>query len=296
MKHRTNPHWKGIILFLLPVAVLYALFFLYPLVFVYLISLVKWNGVSTLHFVGLKNYVDSFKNAIFLRALQDNFVWAFSLGVVQIFLASLVALILARKPRGWRVLRTIYFLPNVISKVAIAMLWLSIYNGDFGLLNALLNAVGLGAWQQNWLGNLTTALPAVIFQEVVYIGYFMIIILAGTMSVPESYYEAAQMDGASVWQQERFITLPLIRGILVTSITLAVAFGLRQFESTFLMTNGGPANTTMVMGLLLYVDMGSLDYGHANAIGGTLIVIGAILITLIRRVFGAREKTAEERQ
>ena len=293
---KLHKHWKGIVLFLLPVLVLYGLFFIYPLVFVYLVSLMKWNGITHPVFVGLKNYITNFQDPIFRLALGNNFIWAFSLGVVQIALAALVALILARKPRGWKVLRTVYFLPNVISKVAIAMMWLAIYNADFGLLNELLKRIGLGALQNNWLGNVSTALPAVIFQEVIYIGYFMIIILAGTMSIPDSFYEAAQMDGASVWQQERFITLPLVRGIIVTSMTLAIAFGLRQFESTFLMTNGGPANSTMVMGLLLYIDLGSLDYGHANAIGGVLIIIGAILISGIRRVFGDREPTSEAKQ
>jgi raffinose/stachyose/melibiose transport system permease protein len=124
----------------------------------------------------------------------------------------------------------------------------------------------------------------------------MIIILAGAMSIPESFYEAAQIDGANVWQQERFITLPMVRSILVTSMTLAIAFGLRQFESTFLMTGGGPANSTMVMGLLLYQNLGSLDYGTANSIGATLVIVGAILITVIRRVFGDRDARSESRQ
>lgn len=291
-----HKHWKGIILFLLPVLVLYGMFFLYPLVFVYLVSFMKWNGVTNMVFVGLKNYITNFQDSIFLTALENNFIWALSLGFVQVGLAALVALILARRPKGWKVLRTVYFLPNVISQVAIAMMWLAIYNADFGLLNAVLKLVGLGSLQNNWLGNTSTALPAIIFQTVIYIGYFMIIILAGTMSIPESFYEAAQMDGATVWQQERFITLPLVRGILVTAMTLAIAFGLRQFEATYLMTNGGPANATTVMGLQLYVDLGSLDYGHANAIGGVLIIIGAVLISGIRRLFGEREQTAEAKQ
>jgi raffinose/stachyose/melibiose transport system permease protein len=291
-----NKHWKGIVLFILPVLVLYGLFFLYPLGFVGVVSLVKWNGVSAMKFIGLHNYIANFTNPIFQMAFKNNFIWAFSLGFIQVGLALVVALILARRPKGWKVLRTVYFLPNVISKVAIAMMWLALYNADFGMLNVLLQKIGLGAWQQNWLGTIGTALPAVIFQELIYIGYFMIIILAGAMSIPESFYEAAQIDGANVWQQERFITLPMVRSILVTSMTLAIAFGLRQFESTFLMTGGGPANSTMVMGLLLYQNLGSLDYGTANSIGATLVIVGAILITVIRRVFGDRDARSESRQ
>ncbi|WP_455382762.1 carbohydrate ABC transporter permease, partial [Salinispira pacifica] len=293
---RRNKHWKGIILFILPVLVLYGMFFLYPLGFVGVVSFVKWNGVTPMKFVGLQNYVTNFANPIFQTAIKNNFIWALSLGFIQIFFAALVALILSRRPPAWKLMRTIYFLPNVISKVAIAMMWLALYNADYGLINTFFAKIGLPGLEHNWLGDTATALPAVIFQEAVYIGYFMIIILAGAMSVPESFYEAAEMDGASVWQQERFITLPMLRGILVTSMTLAIAFGLRHFESTFLMTRGGPANSTQTMGLLLYENLGSLDYGHANAIGAVLILLGAAIISIIRRAFGDRDAGAEARQ
>jgi raffinose/stachyose/melibiose transport system permease protein len=202
-------------------------------------------------------------------------------------------MILARRPRGWQVLRTVYFLPNVISQVAIAMLWMAIYNAEHGILNQLLTRLGLEAWTHKWLGEIETALPAVIVQQVLYIGYFMIIILAGTAAIPESLYEAARIDGAGVWQQELHITLPMLRGILITSMTLAMAYGMRHFEATFLMTGGGPANSTSTMGLMLYKMMGYLDYGHANAVGTTLILLGGLLIVGIRRVFGRVEAAAE---
>ena len=176
------------------------------------------------------------------------------------------------------------------------------FRGSFGdkwmwtpvALSPLLSAAGVAGVLSRRAA--TTALPAVIFQELIYLGYFMIIILAGAMSIPESFYEAAQLDGAHVWQQERFITLPMVRGILVTAMTLAIAFGLRQFESTYLMTGGGPANSTMVMGLLLYQNLGSLDYGTANSIGAILVILGGALIVTIRRVFGERNASAEAKQ
>ena len=285
-------HWGGIALFLLPVAVLYTLFFLYPLGYVFTVSFVDWNGVSAMEFVGLQNYLELFRRSVFRLSVRNNLIWALSLGIGQIGLAVLVALILARRPTGWRVLRTIYFLPNVISQVALAMMWLAIYNAEYGILNAALELVGLGAYARNWLGQIDSALPAIILQQLLYIGYFMIIILAATLSISETYYEAAQIDGANVWQQERHITLPTIRPILITAITLAMAFGLRHFEATFLMTNGGPANTTSVLGIMLYKTVGSLKYGRANAIATTLIVIGTLLIITVRRL--AREATAGE--
>ena len=286
--------WIGI--FLVPILLLFGLFFLYPLIFVFAVSLTEWNGVSPPVFVGLRNYIDNFGADNFRLAVRNNLVWALALGGIQIGLALLVALILARRPRGWRLWRTIYFMPSVISKVAIASLWLALYNAEFGVINSILERIGLSGLTRNWLGEIETALPAIILQELVYIGYFMIIILAGTLAIPSTYYEAAEIDGANVWQQERFITLPLLRGILVTAIILATAFGLRHFEATFLMTRGGPANRTVVMGLLLYREWGALDYGHANAISATLVLLGGLLIAAIRWFFSRRADVGDATQ
>lgn len=285
----------GIAVFLLPALVLYALYFVYPLGFVFVTSTLDWNGISSPEFVGLGNFTDNFQSRAFQLSLQNNVVWVVALGFGQIGLAALVAILLARQPRGWKFLRTVYFLPNVISQVAIAMMWAALYNAEYGAINQFLEAIGASELTRNWLGELNTALPSILIQQVFYIGYFMIIILAATMSIPESYYEAAQLDGASAWQQEAYITLPLIRDILITTMTLAMAYGLRHFEATFLLTQGGPANRTSVLGILLYRALSALDYGRANSIGATLVVLGVLLITTIRFI-GRRSNAAEAQQ
>jgi raffinose/stachyose/melibiose transport system permease protein len=283
-------------LFLLPVLVLYSLYFIYPLGFVFVTSTLDWNGIGTPVFVGAGNFLDNFANSTFRISLRNNFIWLFSLGFLQISMAALVAILLARQPRGWKFLRTIYFLPNVISQVAIAMLWLAIYNAEYGALNQLLETLGLGELTRNWLGEIGTALPSIIVQQIFYIGYFMIIILASTMSISESFYEAAEIDGASSLQQELHITLPMIRDILITTMTLAMAFGLRHFEATFLLTNGGPANRTSVLGIQLYKMLSYIDYGHANATGATLVLLGLVIIVIIRAGTGRRSAAAEAEQ
>jgi raffinose/stachyose/melibiose transport system permease protein len=273
---------KMVFLFLLPVLILFTAFFIYPLTFVIVTSFTKWNGFTTPQFFGLGNYKYLFSDENFRLSLQNNIVWAIVLGFVQVPLACIMAMILARRPKGWKFFRTVYFLPNVISQVALAMMWTSIYNARNGVLNALLTLVGLENLTNNWLGNMDTAFAAVIFQKVFYIGYFMIVILAARLSVPESYYEAAELDGANIVQQEFYITLPMLKPILITTITLALAYGMRHFESTFLMTGGGPAHTTSVMGIVLYTDMQALRYGEGNAIGATLVIFGGATIGLIR--------------
>ena len=277
-----NKNGKMIFLFLLPVLVLFSAFFIYPLAYEIVTSFSKWNGFTAPQFFGFENYRYLFSDENFRLSLRNNIVWAVVLGFVQVPLACIMAMILSRKPKGWKVLRTVYFLPNVISQVALAMMWTAIYNAQNGVLNALLTFVGLGHLTNNWLGNMDTAFAAVIFQQVFYIGYFMIVILASRLSIPQSYYEAAELDGASILQQEFHITLPMLKPILITTITLALAYGMRHFESTFLMTGGGPAHSTSVMGIMLYTDMQALRYGEGNAIGATLVIFGGATIGLIR--------------
>jgi raffinose/stachyose/melibiose transport system permease protein len=279
-----------ILLFLAPVLILYLAFFLYPLAFTAFTSFMKWRGIGSMSFYGFGNYGRIFRDPTFLLAVRNNFIWALSLGFIQVPLAALAALILVRKPRGWRLLRTAYYLPNVISTVALAMVWSAMYNAQYGPINEILKAFGLPS--RNWLGDPTTALAAVIFQAVLYIGYFMIIILAAATDIPEELYEAAEIDGASVFRQSVSITLPILRGTLVTSATLAMAFGMRHFESTFLMTGGGPAFATTTMGIGLFLKMDALRYGEASAIGMILILLGTGLIVLIRRLLSRRDPLA----
>ncbi|HKM06753.1 MAG TPA: sugar ABC transporter permease, partial [Sphaerochaeta sp.] len=209
-------------------------------------------------------------------------------------LACLVAMILVRKPKGWKLLRTVYYLPNVISTVALAMVWVAIYNVN-GPLNVILGKL-FGMESKNWLGNPDTAMFAVIFQTVIYIGYFMIVLLASAMNISASLYEAAKIDGASTFQQELHITLPMLRGTLVTTMTLAMAYGMRHFESTFLMTGGGPAYSTTTMGISLYLKMDALRYSEASTAGVFLILLGTVLITLLRNLFGKSDPMSEMAQ
>ncbi|MCX7027480.1 MAG: sugar ABC transporter permease [Spirochaetes bacterium] len=276
-----------ILAFLAPVLILYTAFFLYPLVFTAWTSLMKWKGIGSMSFYGLQNYVKLLSDPTFRLSIRNNMVWAAALGFIQVPLACLVALILVRQPKGWKLLRTLYYLPNVISTVALAMVWVAMYNPLYGPLNAILKTLGFQA--RNWLGDPATSLMSIIGQSVLYIGYFMIIILAAAMEIPVELFEAAQMDGATVFQQNKLITLPMIRGTLVTSVTLAMAFGMRHFESTFLMTQGGPAFSTSTMGIMLFLKMDALRYGEASAVGMILILLGTVAISLIRKLLEWRD-------
>lgn len=285
MQTKVKRHdYVGMTLFLLPALLLFGVFFIYPAGMILLTSFTRWDGLSAPVWSGGANYSRLISDTVFLTALKNNLLWV-AAGTLQVGLATGVALLLAKKPRGWKVLRTIYFFPNVISGIALAMLWTAIFNGEYGLLNSLLQGVGLTKWQCNWLGDLQTALPAMLIHGVFYIGYYLIIILAEIATIPESYYEAASLDGAGGFAKDWFITLPLIKGSVLTCLTLAQIYGLRQFEQVLMMTNGGPANSTAVIVLYLYNKLQDFSYGLADTAAVILIGTGALIMLGVRQLF-----------
>lgn len=273
---------------MLPALVLFGVFFVYPVISVVFTSFTKWNGISAPVFTGFNNYRLLFNDPVFIRSIKNNCIWALSAALVQIPLALVAALILSAKPRGWKTFRVIYFLPHVISGAAIAVLWALIYNNEYGILNKILQAAGIGNLARNWLGNLDTAFPAALIYPLLYIGYYMVIMLADIVSIPEIYYEAAGIDGASPIQQAWHITLPLISSVsLRTCMTLAIVYGFRQFEQVFILTGGGPANRTSLLVIYLYQQMKNTAYGLSSAAGVVLICIGSIVILIVRKLFPA---------
>ena len=279
--------------FMAPALIMMLVFFVIPVIYVVAVSFLKWNGISAPAFNGIKNFMLLFRDAAFKRSVLNNVIWALVAGFIQVPLAMVMAIILSRKPKGWKFFRTVYFFPQVISGIALATLWRAIYRADTGLLNALLSSVGLGHLAKDWLGNLSTAFPAVLIYWVFYVGYYMVIMMADITTIDESYYEAATIDGASDFQQAIYITIPLIKKTsLLTCVTLASVMGLRQFEQVYMLTNGGPANTTSTIVLYMYKKLQDANYGVASASALILILVGVIFIVCIRKIFEGRKDSA----
>ncbi|HHW00286.1 MAG TPA: sugar ABC transporter permease [Clostridiaceae bacterium] len=276
----------GVILFLLPVLILFIAFFVYPVIYLVIMSFNKWSGFDAPVFTGLTNYIKIFTDKVFIRSITNNIIWALVAGFVQVPLAVLTAILLSYKPRGWKIFRTVYFFPQVISGVALATLWSAVYNAQYGMLNGILRILGLGHLEKNWLGSLDTAFPALLIYWVFYVGYFMVIILADIQSIPEDYYEAADIDGASRIRQSISITVPLAKTSIVTCMLLAMINGMRQFEQVYMLTNGGPSNRTSVMVLYLYKEMQNYAYGTSSAAAVVLICVGTIVILTLRNTIG----------
>ena len=293
----TRSDKRALAAFIAPALVVMLVFFVIPVIYVIVVSFLKWDGLSEPTVVGVENFVKLLKNSTFQRSLRNNVVWALVAGFIQVPLAMVMAIILSRKPKGWKFFRTVYFFPQVISGIALATLWRAIYNAEHGMLNGILSAVGLGQLATDWLGNKATAFPAVLIYWIFYVGYYMVIMMADITTIDTSYYEAATIDGATDFQQAIYITIPLIKKTsLLTCVTLASVMGLRQFEQVYMLTNGGPNHRTSTMVLYLYERLQSSSYGLASATAVILIIVGVIFIVCIRKLFTGRSDEVQVRK
>ena len=272
-------------LYTVPALIMTLIFFVIPLCYLIYVSFYKWNGLGPMEFKGFGNYSYIFRNANFHKALRVTLIWIASALLLHIPFGLLLSLMLNRKPKGWKFLRVMYFIPNVISTTAVAFMWYFIYHADMGLLNALLRAVGLGRYAVAWLGNTQTALPCNLVPFVLYVGLTSIIFLTQLSTIDSELYEAAEMDGADGIRKDWYICLPLLKPAVLTNVMLNCAFCLRTFEYPFLMTSGGPSNSTTNLALYIYREMMSANrYGVSMASGFVTILLGVILMATITRL------------
>lgn len=283
--------WRSWV-WVLPALALLLVFVYYPIVENLRLSLYSWNAFSARPvFVGLDNYRTAAGDPIFWRALRNNTVFAVTSLVFQVGFSLVLAAVLEdfvhQRLRG--VLRTIYFIPAVISITVAGILFSFLYNPQIGLLNRLLGAVGLESWQHSWLGEPGTAMWSIIaMSQWQSIGYTAILFVVAIQRVPREFYEAARIDGAGKIRSFFSITVPMVREMttLVTILTISGAF--LVFNEVMVMTAGGPSNSSQVLGTWLYRNAFlNDDMGYAAAIATVIfaitLLIGAVQIYVSRR-------------
>lgn len=285
MKKKIDRRKLGFLLIALaPAFVFYVLFTLWPNILSVYYSLLDWNGISEAKFVGLKNFAD---------LLSDRYLWtglsvSLTICAVTVPLTMLIGLVLAYALTNTRsklgtFLQTLFYFPNIIPIVVIALLWSFIFDGDMGLLNALLGIFTSKFEGKYWLAYKSTALLCVMAPIIwCNVGFHMIIYINAMKSIPPSMYEAATLAGASPWQKLRYVTLPLIQTTLLTSATFLILNAFRTFEIILLMTNGGPNGSTSSLAMYMYVQaFGNVGvggysvrrYGYAAAVGMVLMLV-----------------------
>jgi raffinose/stachyose/melibiose transport system permease protein len=264
---------------LFPALILFLIFVLIPFIYEFWISLHQWDGFGEMKFIGVHNYVALVKDTQFYSALKHNLLYALGTVTGKVFFALVIALLLNGAFRGVVFFRTVFFLPAVMSFVAIGILWQWIYNPSFGMLDAILTHLGIIKIPIQWLGQSKTALLSLIIVDIWrWTGYHMVLFLAGLQNIQKDLYEAAEVDGASPIQKLFYITLPQLKTITLLNITISAMGAFNVFDIIYVMTDGGPYNSTNVLLTYMYKQ----TFGASNDFGyGTTIAFALFLIILI---------------
>lgn len=276
-----------ILLFVAVPMLIYVFFALIPILYNIYISLFDTNLLTPGKFVGLKNYARLLEDTTFLRALRNNIFLVIGSLAAHMGLGLFFANAIFQKVKGSKFFQSVFFLPSVICGVAVGLIWTFVYHGNYGLLNAFLKLIGQGDLQQVWLSNKNLALICIIVVVMwQWVGYHVVIQLAAMRNIPQELYEAAQLDGASEWQQFKNITVPLIRPILKVDAVLIITGALKYYDLVAVMTNGGPNHATEVMSTYMYYEaFNVLKFGYSSAIGVVLLILCMSAVMLTNKVF-----------
>lgn len=286
LPHRSK---KAVLIFLIPPLILYGIGVLMPVLQSLFLSFFDWDGIEDMQFVGVSNYGKMlFHDSVFWQAFGNSMVYLVICLFLQLGGALLVASLLVTMTRGRELIKTLYLLPAVISTVAIAFLFQRIYSLDpVGLVNRLLDFVGLGNLQRPWLSDVHTVLAAVSIPEGWrFSGLYMLIIYAAFLSVPKELEEAAKLDGVNEWQMFTKIRFPYIRPVWVTTTIMATTYALRGFDIPYLLANGRYGQ--LVTTYMYKTAFSNTNYGYASAISvfiviECLVAVGLIFALLRRR-------------
>ena len=281
-----DPRVQAFIL-LVPALAIYAIFALYPMLNVVIISFQKWNGLDPQRpFVGFANYSAIFtRDPVFWVAFKNTVIWTLMSLIFPPLVGLLLALSLNQKIFGRNGLRAIFYLPVIIAPIAVATMWKWMYDPFFGLFSQMLTSWGMQTWIKDWLGNKDIALYSVfiayLWQTV---GFSMVLFLAGLQNVSQTLVEAARIDGAGRWAVFKHVTLPALRPTITIVLVLSIISSLKAFDIVYGLTGGGPAQSTQMLALWAFTQaMQIFDFGRGAAISVVLLLITmAIVIPYLR--------------
>ena len=271
----------------LPAAIIFTLFYFVPFIANLRYSLTKWDRITDPEFVGIRNFVNLLTNDdLFYQVLGNNLKFTFLVVVFQTVFSLIFALFLIKNTRANIALRTLFFFPTILSSVSVGMIWLFMYDPNFGAINLFFNKLGLESFALNWLGSEGSALYAIAFTQVwFHTGQMMVIYIAGLQQIPQELYEASDMDGATRWQQFRYVTWPMSIPTTIVVMAYTTIQSFRAFDLIFSMTQGGPGNSTNIFAVLIYQTIFSeLRIGYAAA-QSIFFILVLVFITFLQRRF-----------
>ena len=285
-RRRTRRQLLKGLLFISPWIIGFVAFSLFPILASLYYSLTSYSVLKAPNFIGLDNYSYMFlKDKLFWKSLYNTIYYtigAVGLGTVA---AIAMAMLLNMKVRGQAIYRTIFYLPSITPIVASSIVWLWIFNSQYGMANSVLRTIGIDPI--GWLSSPTWSKPSLILMAVWGLGGAIVIYLAGLQDVPAELYEAAQIDGANGWQQIRNVTLPLLTPVILFNVVTGLIGSFQYFTQAYIMTNGGPGDTTLMYSLYLYrTAFEFFKMGYGSALAWFLLVVIMICTYLILRGSG----------
>lgn len=271
-----------------PYLVHFMLFVAFPVVFSIVLTFHKWNIISPMEYIGLNNYIRLFKDEVFFKSLINTLIFLVIHIPLQIIVALFLAEILNQKIKFRGFFRAAFFLPVIVSGVVVTILWQQLYGFDTGLLNRLLVSIGLG--KVGWLTDPNIAMPSIALMATwKNVGLYIVLFLVGLQTVPVQYYEAADIEGASKWQKFYKITLPMINPTIFMVVILSTIGGFSLFIEPYIMTGGGPLNSTI--SAVLYIYKQGFFYYHMgySATLGLFFALIIMAVVVIQKKFVERD-------
>lgn len=268
-------------LFVAPGILGFLIWVFFPMVATLAISFTDWPIIGKAKWVGVDNYVRLFTvDPFFYKSLRTTAYFAFGSVFLRIVYAFLVAMLLNQEVRGKALFRTVYYLPSIVPVVASSMIWLWLYNPDFGLFNAVLKSVGLPP--SRWIHGTQTVIPSIILMDLWSSSSTILIFLAGLQGVPRQLLEAVEIDGGNWWDKLRAVTLPHMTPFIFFNMVLGFVSAFQVFTQSFIMTNGGPNNASLFFVLLIYREaFGNNKMGLACALAWILFILVAMVTFVV---------------
>jgi raffinose/stachyose/melibiose transport system permease protein len=283
---------RFVVLSLTPAILVYALFVFVPVIWSTYYSFFDWKGIGAAKYIGLKNYVEIIHDPIFWRAMKNNLIFLVVSVFGQLPIALVLAILLHKSNSLQRFIRSAVFVPMVLSSVVIGMIWQYIYHPQIGILNFLLDKLGLESWKLQWLSDTKIAIfalaPPLIWS---FVGLYLIIFISAFQNIPGEIHDAAQIDGAEGTRKLISITLPMIWTTVQIAIILCISGSLKSFDLVYVMTKGGPAHGTELLATYMYNStFSSYRYGFGSAISTSIVLISLIFIGLSQWITNRKTK------
>ncbi|MCL6458979.1 MAG: sugar ABC transporter permease [Gorillibacterium sp.] len=293
IKRTKKSKWTNYaIWFIMPAFILYSLFVIAPTLSAAYLSFTSWNGISDeIRYIGLNNFVEIWNSTRVHHAFKNTLIFTVSLVIMENILAILLAMLVDKVRWFKNIFRSIFYFPVLMSGVVMGFIWVIILNYNFGVVNQIMDMIGLSSWKMDWLGDPDLALISIILSTIwKSAGYYMVIYLAGIQGIPQDLKEAASIDGANNWQQFRHITFPLLASAMTVCMMLSMIGSLKIFDQIAVMTDGGPGFATETLTYIIYkVGFGELRQGFGTALAIVLFLITLVLSLIQIKVLRKRE-------